>query len=108
MLMRRAYDRDGSPRSEHVAADPDDEGADHDDEEDPDEPGAAGDRDARTDVRPDQVGGSDDHGDLPEDTALRHEEEQRPEVGRPVGELGLGGRVEEVVAEQADEGEDEE
>ena len=44
-----------SPHAQHVAADPDDERGDHDDEEDPDEPGAARDRRPRADVAAEQV-----------------------------------------------------
>ena len=68
----------------------------------------AGDRRSGAEVAADEVGEAHDETDPPQHLALRHEDHQRGEVGGPVGQAGLGGRLEEVVAEEADQDEDEE
>ena len=89
-------------------AEPDDEGGDDDQEEDPDEARATSHRDPRTEVAAHDVGCGHQQRELPDHRALGDEDDQCGEVGRPVGELGLGRGLEEVVAQQADQREDEE
>src|SRR4051794_16913118 len=115
--MRRGYARRSSPsrrgtgrspQTEQAAADPDDEAGDDDDEEDPHEAGAARDGHPRAQPATHQVAHGHHQGDAPDDGALRDEDDEGRAVGGDVGDAGLGGGLEEVVAEQADQADDEE
>src|SRR6478735_10963502 len=97
-----------SPPAQQSAAEPQDEADDDDEEEDAHEAGAARDSQPGAEVATGDVGRGHRQGQLPDDRPLRHEDRQRREVRRPVGELGLGRGLEEVVAEQPDQREDEE
>src|SRR5690606_10298821 len=93
---------------EDVPGEPRDEGTDHDDEDDADEPGASCDGHAGPDVGPDQVRRPEAETERPDDVAARHEEDQRPEVGGEVHDLGDGRGGQEGVPEGADEADHEE
>src|SRR6478609_10186800 len=97
-----------SPPAEQAAAEPDDEAGDDDEEEHPDEAGAARHGQPGAEVAARHVGRGHHQTEVPDDRALRDEDGEGRQVGRPVGELGLGGGLEEVVAEQADQREHQE
>src|SRR5689334_10792253 len=85
-----------SPHPDHTTADADDEGGDHEQEEDADEPAAASYGGAGTEPATEQIRSPHEQAHVPDDGTDRDEDAQRGEVGRPVGEPGLGAGLEEV------------
>src|SRR6476661_3492682 len=96
------------PHSQQLQRDPDDERGNHDDEDRPHEPAAEPDRRAGAHVAAEEVAHRHDQPDLDHDVAARGEDDQGTEVGRDVGDLRLRAGLEERVAHEAHQGEDEE